>query len=77
VRNILHIHIFRGKPGVVGYAEDPRYDSILYLAEYMPDMEGNASIICKIFSSYPLERGTLNLLKTVHIELPSDQTISK
>lgn len=60
-----------GKPGVVGFAQNPGLPT-MYVATYSPDSEGNAGhITCDIISSFPLEEGTQNLLKTIHIELPT------
>jgi len=63
-----------GKPGIVGYAQNPGWPTI-YSAIYSPDSKENAGhIICKIASMYSLEEGTQNLLKTIHVELPADST---
>jgi hypothetical protein len=60
--------IIDGSAGAVRSAKIDSYGSTTetYLASYFPKFD--PKLIVVIFSSYPWDEGTLNLLKTIHIE---------
>lgn len=58
-----------GKSGVVGYGRDPRFVGTIYMAEYSPDDR----TAVKLMSFYPLEEGTLDLIKTIHVEMAGNE----
>jgi len=57
-----------GTQGVVGQAQDPRYVGSIYIAEYVLNNQTQV----KLMSFYPLNEGTLNLIKTIHVELANE-----
>jgi hypothetical protein len=60
-----------GIPGALGYALIPPALVQVYYAEYWPDYKQDCgSLRCNILSFFPWDEGTLNLIKSIHVELP-------
>jgi len=60
-----------GIPGALGYALIPPALVQVYYAEYWPDYKQDCgSLRFNILSFFPWDEGTLNLIKSIHVELP-------
>jgi hypothetical protein len=60
-----------GKPGIVGYGRDIKLPSEIYVAEYSPV----ENTMVRLISDFPLDEGTLDLIKTIHVELTDEGNV--